>query len=251
MYELFIGALGIIFLVLFLFINRQGIAKKVLGNALMRDTKKKRRKIYIERFRGYKQKRSSNNIVFQLLPWIGILALIFILGNQYIYFGTVLSGSMQPIFKKGDLVLMQTVDKEPKTGDIIMFYIMGNKDPITHRIIRITSSGGIMTKGDNNPDEDSWILTKDNIIGKAVTFGKGPVALKGLGAILVPEAGDFTIMRKLTIGSQITMLFQQFRILQPMIILFGTIFYLFTLIETRMENERRFKRNNKNKNEKN
>jgi len=246
MFELFIAALGIGLLLLYIFINSKSIAYRLLGKALMGDTKRKRSRVYLERFRVYKQKkRGGSNIVIQILPWLGVIALFFILINQYIYLGTVLSGSMEPMFKKGDLVLMQSIDKQPNIGDIIMFSTIANKEPITHRIIRITPSGGIITKGDNNSVEDSWTLTKYNIIGKAVTIGKKPLALKGLGSILVPEAGDFTIMREPTTNSQILMLFQRFRVLQPFILLFITILYFYAIIETRKEEDRMVKRNGK------
>lgn len=247
MLELFIAALGISLLLLFLFINSKSMAYGLLGKVLMRDTKRKRSRVYLERLRVYKQKDpGGSNIVFQILPWLGVIAIFLILSNQYIYLGTILSSSMQPMFKKGDLVLMQSVDKEPKLGDIIMFSIKGNKEPITHRIIRMTPSGGIITKGDNNSMDDSWTLSKYNIVGKAVTIGKEPVALKGLGSLIVPEAGDFRVMREQTTNSQILMLFQRFRALQPFILLFVTILYFYAIIETRKEEDRMFKRKGKN-----
>jgi len=88
-------------------------------------------------------------------------------GNQYIYFGAVLSGSMEPVFKKGDLVLMQTLDKEPHIGDIISSSVYGYNAPVTHRVIEINKYG-LRTKGDNNQKQDDWVLSNDKIIGKAV-----------------------------------------------------------------------------------
>jgi signal peptidase I len=245
MYE-YIAVLGICLLLLFIFIKNQKLTSRFFGKFLRGNNKKKRSKVYLEHFREYKHRSSSGNIIFQILPLLGVLAFAFILSNQYIYFGTVLSGSMEPHFKKGDLVLMQKVDKDPKIGDIIMFGIRGNKEPIIHRISMITAEGGIITKGDNNPAEDSWILTKINIIGKAVIIGNSPVTIKGLGATFVPEAKNFTIMRKLTSDAGTTMFLQRFRGMQPIIIFSVVIFYLFILMETRREEEQRFNRKDKN-----
>lgn len=231
---------------MFIFIKNQRLTSRFFGKILKRDNKKKRSKLYLEHFQEYKHRSSSGNIIFQILPLIGVLAFAFILSNQYIYFGTVLSGSMEPLFTKGDLVLMQKVDKEPKIGDIIMFAMMGSKEFITHRITRITPEGGITTKGDKNPAEDSWTLTKINIIGKAVIIGKSPVTIKGLGATFIPEAKNFTILRKLNSDNEITMFLLRFRGMQPIIMFSVVILYLFVLMENRREEERMFNRKDKN-----
>ena len=78
---------------------------------------------------------------------------------------TVLSGSMEPKFYPGDIVITKHKNKtDIKLNDIVTY-----KDSegvvITHRIIKETTEGYI-TKGDNNNVEDAEILTKDNIIGE-------------------------------------------------------------------------------------
>lgn len=78
---------------------------------------------------------------------------------------TVLSGSMEPKFYPGDIVITKHKNKtDIKLNDIVTY-----KDSkgvvITHRIIKETPEGYI-TKGDNNNVEDAEILTKDNIIGE-------------------------------------------------------------------------------------
>lgn len=78
---------------------------------------------------------------------------------------TVLSGSMEPEFYPGDMVITKHKRKtDIKVNDIVTF-----KDNdgiiITHRIIKETPEGYI-TKGDNNNVEDADILTEENIIGE-------------------------------------------------------------------------------------
>ncbi|MFX0080093.1 MAG: signal peptidase I, partial [Candidatus Hermodarchaeota archaeon] len=73
------------------------------------------------------------------------------------------SGSMEPVFYRGDLVIVRAVD--PTTlvvGDIVIYNSSsipgGSGDvPIVHRIIEIQEVGGqlrFITKGDNNPGPD-------------------------------------------------------------------------------------------------
>lgn len=80
----------------------------------------------------------------------------------------VLSGSMNPIMKVGDLIIVERCN-DFKVGDIISF-----KDPsgrrnvlITHRLIDI-KNGRFITKGDANEEADDINLTRKDIVGKAV-----------------------------------------------------------------------------------
>ena len=78
---------------------------------------------------------------------------------------TVLSGSMEPTFYPGDIVITKHKNKtDIKINDIVT-YSDNDGVIITHRIIEETPEGYI-TKGDNNNVEDADILTEDNIIGE-------------------------------------------------------------------------------------
>ncbi|MBR9682759.1 MAG: signal peptidase I [Candidatus Aenigmarchaeota archaeon] len=78
----------------------------------------------------------------------------------------VFSQSMVPTFYKGDLVFVTGSD-DYSTGDIIVFDV-GNKNyPIIHRVFSIEDDGSFRTKGDNNGFSDPWIVSKENIHGKA------------------------------------------------------------------------------------
>lgn len=80
----------------------------------------------------------------------------------------VLSGSMEPVFASGDLVLVKEVPADSlNEGDIIAFR-EGNA-VVTHRIMTITAEDGarhFVTKGDNNNVEDRIAVTDDKIEGK-------------------------------------------------------------------------------------
>ncbi len=77
----------------------------------------------------------------------------------------VLSGSMEPTFYPGDMVITKHKSKtDIKVNDIVT-YKDNDGVIITHRIIEETPEGYI-TKGDNNNVEDADILTKENMIGE-------------------------------------------------------------------------------------
>ena len=48
------------------------------------------------------------------------------------------SGSMEPAFFRGDLLLLTNYDEEPiRAGDIVVFRIKGRDIPIVHRVIKV------------------------------------------------------------------------------------------------------------------
>jgi len=81
----------------------------------------------------------------------------------------VYSGSMEPAIPVGSVVVIKPVDPETlKVGDILCFKIeTESPTTVTHRIINITSQGFI-TKGDANEDPDTWIVKKENVVGKVI-----------------------------------------------------------------------------------
>ena len=75
----------------------------------------------------------------------------------------VVSGSMEPTIEIGDIVIIDTKDKDILEGDIITF-----KDTsgslVTHRVVSYTDDK-MITKGDFNNSNDEEI-SRDNIVGK-------------------------------------------------------------------------------------
>ncbi|MGL5715791.1 MAG: signal peptidase I, partial [Paraclostridium sp.] len=78
---------------------------------------------------------------------------------------TVLSGSMEPEFYPGDMVITKHKNKTDIQINDIVTYNDSDGVIITHRIMEQTPEGYI-TKGDNNNVEDTEILIKENIIGE-------------------------------------------------------------------------------------
>ena len=79
----------------------------------------------------------------------------------------VYTGSMEPAIPVGGIVVIKPVDPETlRIGDVICFRL-SEPTSITHRIINITEEGFI-TKGDANEDPDTWIVKKENVVGKVI-----------------------------------------------------------------------------------
>lgn len=80
----------------------------------------------------------------------------------------VLSGSMDPTIKAGDLILIHKVNPaDLKNGDVICYLSSGGA--VTHRIISIEANqegrSQFITQGDANNTEDSLPVTEDQIQG--------------------------------------------------------------------------------------
>jgi signal peptidase I len=74
----------------------------------------------------------------------------------------VLSGSMEPVFYRGDLLVLSNRKQIVDVGDVVVYNVKGRDIPIVHRVIKQhwteTSKKGpkqfLLTKGDNNPADD-------------------------------------------------------------------------------------------------
>ncbi|KAL0680143.1 hypothetical protein Bca4012_008124 [Brassica carinata] len=94
----------------------------------------------------------------------------------------VLSESMEPGFQRGDILFLH-MSKDPiRAGEIVVFNIDGRDIPIVHRVIMVherenTGEVDVLTKGDNNPEDDRLLyakgqlwLNRHHIMGRAVGF---------------------------------------------------------------------------------
>jgi signal peptidase I len=85
----------------------------------------------------------------------------------------VLSGSMQPTLRVGDLVLeKRTVAVEIHVGDIVTFRSPEDSSKlITHRVRRVAIADGVVkvaTKGDANLSVEHWTIPADGTVGRAI-----------------------------------------------------------------------------------
>ncbi len=84
---------------------------------------------------------------------------------------TVLSGSMEPTYDVGDVVIVRQVDPDDlKVGDAITFQPVSDDPQLTtHRIVEIAygSEGrSFVTQGDNNDVPDLSPVTPDQVKGE-------------------------------------------------------------------------------------
>ncbi len=81
---------------------------------------------------------------------------------------TVLSGSMEPTFHTGSIILVKKLDEagELAESDIIT-YLQENEQLVTHRIIEVVQQGESVlyrTKGDSNENPDTNLVLSENVV---------------------------------------------------------------------------------------
>ncbi|HWR27661.1 MAG TPA: signal peptidase I [Candidatus Thermoplasmatota archaeon] len=85
----------------------------------------------------------------------------------------VLSGSMQPTFNAGDVILtVDTPVRSLKVNDIITYWSPDNmKSLVTHRIVTISKDSqglSFQTKGDANEGVDQYVVPAELVVGRMV-----------------------------------------------------------------------------------
>ena len=154
--------------------------------------------------------RSKKNII----EWTVFLVVLLIVWSHV---NVVVSNSMYPVLKRGDLVVVENAPwefnpKDVEVGDIVVYdahwplggnrivYILHvhnktlaiydgeNTRPVIHRVIEKVNIEGnyyIITKGDNNPTYDPELISLDQIRQRAVTFNGQPLVIPYLGYISI------------------------------------------------------------------
>jgi signal peptidase len=83
---------------------------------------------------------------------------------------TILSGSMSPSLKVGDMVLVREVPASSvRPGDVIQFWRDG--EAVVHRVVEVRQEGGswsFITKGDANSSPDPTPVSSSQLMGKVV-----------------------------------------------------------------------------------
>jgi len=116
-----------------------------------------------------KKLRHTGTIVIMLTVMLALSFLIIsqILGWQI---NTVYGAGMSPTFNKGDAVVIESVEPEAiAVDDIMVYYSPMDGQITTHRVIEtVESEEGLFfrTKGDNNEDEDPYIVPSENVTGR-------------------------------------------------------------------------------------
>ncbi len=102
----------------------------------------------------------------------------------------IISGSMEPNLKIGDIVIVKKVDEDQlNVGDIISF--RQGQNVVTHRISQIKNEYGekvYVTKGDHNNAEDAGTIDYSYIEGKVVN------SIKKMGKLVIFFQGKLSIL---------------------------------------------------------
>lgn len=110
----------------------------------------------------------------------GLLAFVLLIGVLVIVVPaatgstpmTVLTGSMEPTYPPGTLIIVKPIDaQDVRIGDPITYQIESGKDAVvTHRVISVSSgtdgSVSFMTRGDNNDAADANPVVPEQLRGK-------------------------------------------------------------------------------------
>lgn len=105
-----------------------------------------------------------------------IIILVYFVSGYFKYHAiAIASGSMNPKINKGDIVIVEKIDKDNKIKKLKKGMIIAykyNGVTIVHRILKVVNLNGeniIYTKGDSNINEDKYIV-KENMIEGKVNF---------------------------------------------------------------------------------
>ena len=105
------------------------------------------------------------NIIFKVFYILIIIYLIIFIpvlwGKRPL---VIISGSMEPILKVGGILYYEKINLDDFKKDDILVYQL-NEHIVSHRIVNINEYG-FETKGDNNNSNDSYIVDKNNVIGR-------------------------------------------------------------------------------------
>jgi len=129
---------------------------------------------------------------------IAIYALIIIVGLILAqHMNVVVSGSMEPVFYRGDIVVVEKTNflginefdsNNAQVGDIVVYDAKWFPNPVIHRIINVTDVNGteyFVIKGDNNDAPDPYYVEPSQIRERVVTIGDHPLIIPKIGYITI------------------------------------------------------------------
>ena len=127
-----------------------------------------------------------------------IYALIIIVGLILAqHMNVVVSGSMEPVFFRGDIVVVEKTNfigihefdpNNAQVGDIVVYRAEWFPNPVIHRIINVTEVNGskyFVIKGDNNDIPDPYYVSPSQITERVVTIGDQPFIIPKIGYITI------------------------------------------------------------------
>jgi SynChlorMet cassette protein ScmC len=90
-----------------------------------------------------------------------------------VFFAAYVGPSMNPTLREPEIMEIMPYDNRPfRVGDVAFFLPPKAEQPVVHRIVRVTPAG-ISTLGDNNTQEDPFLLQPKSIKGRVVAAWRG------------------------------------------------------------------------------
>lgn len=126
-------------------------------------------------------KQKQSNILREVASYVIIIIIAILLSA---HLNVVVSGSMEPAFYRGDIVVTEGTniygiqEFNPETdvniGDVVVYDATWYSEPVIHRVIAeeyINGSKYFEIKGDHNNQADPYLVTPSQIKAKVVTIG--------------------------------------------------------------------------------
>lgn len=129
-----------------------------------------------------------------------VIIILALIASQHL--NVVVSGSMEPVFYRGDIVVVENAnflgisefDKTNlKVGDIVIYNAKWFPEPVIHRIIGVNKDANgnkyYTIKGDNNPVADPENVYPQQITGKVFTINNVAIYIPKLGYVTLIVRG--------------------------------------------------------------
>lgn len=130
----------------------------------------------------------------EIVAYVIIILLALVLAQ---HLNVVVSGSMEPEFYRGDIVVVEKANlfglgiqefdpNNVQVGDIVVYNAEWVDEAVIHRVINITEINGstyFVIKGDNNDVPDPYYVSPDQITDRVVTLGDTPLIIPYIGNI--------------------------------------------------------------------
>lgn len=136
---------------------------------------------------------ADTNEIREILIYMAII-IIGIVAAQHM--NVVVSGSMEPVFYRGDIVVVEKANflgisefnpEDVQVGDIVIYKANWFPEPVIHRVIATgTAKNGtkyFVIKGDNNPVPDQEVVYPTQITSKVIKLGNQPLFIPKIGYI--------------------------------------------------------------------
>lgn len=130
----------------------------------------------------------------EIVAYVIIILLALVLAQ---HLNVVVSGSMEPEFYRGDIVVVEKANlfglgiqefdpNNVQVGDIVVYNAEWVDEAVIHRVINITEINGstyFVIKGDNNDVPDPYYVSPDQITDRVVTLGDDSLIIPYIGNI--------------------------------------------------------------------